>query len=57
MAKRTQVALQKQLTRELRHSAWLAKNLAKTTQQRQSQRRVLVIRSELALRLGRAVEQ
>ncbi len=31
MAKRTEVALQKQLTRELRHSAWLAKNLAKTT--------------------------
>lgn len=57
MAKRTEVALQKQLTRELRHSAWLTKNLAKTQQQRQSQRRVLVIRSELALRLGRAVEQ
>lgn len=57
MAKRTQVALQKQLTRELRHSAWLTKNLPKTTQQRQSQRRVLVIRSALAIKLGRAVEQ
>lgn len=57
MAKRTEVALQKQLTRELRHSAWLAKNLVKTTPQRQSQRRVLVIRSELALKVGRAVEQ
>ena len=30
MAERTEVALQKQLTRELRHSAWLTKNLAKT---------------------------
>lgn len=57
MVERTQVALQKQLTRELRHSAWLAKNLPKTQQQRQCKRRVLVIRSELALKLGRAVEQ
>ncbi|MFN3154704.1 hypothetical protein [Marivita cryptomonadis] len=57
MAKRTQVALQKQLTRELRHSAWMTKNLAKTQQQRQSQHRVLVIRSELAIKLRRAVEQ
>jgi hypothetical protein len=56
MAKRTQVALQKQLTRELRHSAWLTKNLPKTTQQRQSQRRVLVIRSALALKLQRCVD-
>ncbi|WP_420380834.1 hypothetical protein [Marivita sp.] len=57
MAERTEVALQKQLTRELRHSAWLDKNLPKTQQQRQSQRSVLVIRSELALKVGRAVEQ
>ncbi|MBO6899613.1 MAG: hypothetical protein JJ868_19830 [Shimia sp.] len=57
MAERTELALQKQLKRELQHRAWLDKNLPKTQQQRQSQRRVLVIRSALALKVGRAVEQ
>ncbi|WP_292064075.1 hypothetical protein [Marivita sp. XM-24bin2] len=57
MAERTELALQKQLKRELQHRAWLEKNLPKTQQQRQSQRRVLVLRSALALKVGRAVEQ
>ena len=57
MAERTELALQKQLKRELQYRAWLDKNLPKTQQQRQSQRRVLVIRSALALKVGRAVEQ
>lgn len=57
MAKRTQLALSKQLKRELRHRAWLAQHLPNTKQQRQSQRRVFVIRSELAFKLGRTVEQ
>ena len=51
MAKRTGLALQKQLQRELRHRAWLAQHLPNTKQQRASQRRVLVIRSALALKL------
>lgn len=57
MAKRTQLALSKQLKRELRHRAWLSQHLPNTKQQRQSQRRVFVIRSELAFKLGRTVEQ
>lgn len=55
MAERTELALQKQLKRELQHRAWLEKNLPKTQQQRQSQRRVLVIRSALALKLNRSI--
>ena len=43
MAKRTVVALEKQLIRELRHRAWLAQHLPNTT--------------ELSLKLGRAVER
>lgn len=57
MAKRTQLALEKQLQRELRHRAWLAQHLPNTKQQQQSQRRTLVIRTELAVKLGRAVER
>ena len=57
MSKRTELALHKQLQRELRHRAWLAQHLPNTKQQRQSQRRVLMIRSALALKLGRAVDQ
>ena len=56
MSKRTELALQKQLQRELRHRAWLAQHLPNTKQQRQSQRRVLVIRSALALKLQRCVD-
>jgi hypothetical protein len=55
MSKRTVVALEKQLLRELRHRAWLAQHLPNTKQQQQSQRKALVIRTELALKLGRAV--
>lgn len=55
MAKRTQLALEKQLLRELRHRAWLAQHLPNTKQQQQSQRKTLVIRTALALKLGRAV--
>jgi hypothetical protein len=56
MSKRTELALHKQLQRELRHRAWLAQHLPNTKQQRQAQRRVLVIRSELALKLQRCVD-
>ncbi len=57
MAKRTQIALEKQLLRELRHRAWLSQHLPNTKQQQQSQRKTLVIRSALALKLCRAVER
>lgn len=57
MAKRTVVALEKQLLRELRHRAWLSQHLPNTKQQQQSQRKALVIRTALALKLGRAVER
>jgi hypothetical protein len=56
MAKRTELALHKQLQRELRHRAWLAQHLPNTKQQRKSQRRVLMIRSALALKLQRCVD-
>lgn len=57
MSKRTVVALEKQLLRELRHRAWLAQHLPNTKQQQQSQRKTLVIRTALAVKLGRAVER
>ena len=57
MSKRTVVALEKQLLRELRHRAWLAQHLPNTKQQQQSKRKTLVIRTELAVKLGRAVER
>jgi hypothetical protein len=57
MAKRTVLALEKQLTRELRHRAWLAQHLPNTKQQQQSQRKTLVIRTVLAHKLGRAVDR
>lgn len=56
-SKRTVLALEKQLKRELRHRAWLVQHLPNTKQQQHSQRRTLVLRTELALRLGRAVER
>jgi hypothetical protein len=57
MRKRTHLALEKQLQRELRHRAWLAQHLPNTKQQQQSQRKTLVIRTALAVKLGRAVER
>jgi hypothetical protein len=56
MAKATPVALTKQLQRELRHKQWLRKNLPPKLQL-QSQRRIFVTRTKLAMLLGRSVEQ
>jgi hypothetical protein len=56
MAKPTQVALAKQLKRELQHQAWLRKHLPKA-QQLQSQRRILVTRTKLSQQLGSTVDQ
>jgi len=49
MAKATPVALSKQLKRELAQQAWLRKNLSLTKQQVLSQRKILVLRTQLAL--------
>ena len=45
MAKKTEAALAKQLHRELEHKKWLAKHLQGTKQQRDSLRRILVLRT------------
>ena len=47
MAAKTQAALTKQLHRELEHKKWLAKHLQGTKQQRDSLRRILVLRTAL----------
>jgi hypothetical protein len=49
------IALSKQLKRQLLHQQWLRKNLT-SKQQLQSQRRIFVTRTKLALILGRSVE-
>jgi len=43
------IALSKQLKRELAQQLWLRKNLSLTKQQQLSQRKVLVLRTQLAL--------
>ena len=47
MAAKTEAALTKQLHRELEHTKWLAKHLQGTKQQRDSLRRILVLRTAL----------
>ena len=53
MAAKTEAALAKQLHRELEHKKWLAKNLQGTKQQRDSLRRILVLRTELTQHTGK----
>ena len=43
------IALSKQLQRELAQQLWLRKNLSLTKQQVLSQRKILVLRTQLAL--------
>ena len=43
------IALSKQLKRELAQQLWLRKNLSLTKQQQLSQRKVFVLRTQLAL--------
>ena len=47
MAAKTEAALTKQLHRELEHKKWLTKHLQGTKQQRDSLRRILVLRTAL----------
>ena len=55
MAKASTVALTKQLKRELAQQLWLRQNLPRSRQQQQSQRRIFVLRTQLALQQSRAV--
>ena len=47
MAAKTEAALAKQLHIEMEHKKWLAKHLQDTEQQRDSLRRILVLRTAL----------
>ena len=55
MAAASTLALNKQLKRELAQQAWLRQNLPRSRQQQQSQRRIFVLRTQLALQQSRAV--
>ena len=55
MAERTAVALQKQLERELQHKLWLSNHMSGSLQQRQSLRRILELRTKLALMLAKHI--
>ena len=56
MALQTQLALDKQLKRELAQQTWLRQNLLHSRQQQQSQRRIFVLRTQLALEQSRTVK-
>ncbi|XCN42125.1 hypothetical protein DSM117340_01388 [Lentibacter algarum] len=47
MANKTEVALRKQLVRELEHKAWLFKHLQGTVQLSQCHKRILILRTKL----------
>lgn len=53
MANKTEVALRKQLVRELEHKAWLAKHLQGTAQQSQCHKRILILRTKLTQHTGK----
>ena len=50
------IALSKQLKRELAQQLWLRKNLSLTKQQVLSQRKILVLRTQLALKQADTVK-
>ena len=50
------LALNKQLKRELAQQVWLRENLPHSRQQQQSQRRIFVLRTQLALQLSDTVK-
>ena len=56
MAAASTLALNKQLKRELAQQAWLRQNLPRSRQQQQSQRRIFVLRTQLALQLSGTVK-
>jgi hypothetical protein len=50
------IALSKQLKRELAQQVWLRKNLPRTKQQQLPQRKVFVLRAQLALQQANTVK-
>ena len=52
----TTLALNKQLKRELAQQVWLRENLPRSRQQKQSQRRIFVLRTQIALEQSRTVK-
>ena len=52
MAAKTELALRKQLHRELEHKQWLNKHLQGTVQLSQCRKRILVLRTKLTLHTG-----
>ena len=56
MAEASTLALNKQLKRELAQQTWLRQNLPRSRQQQQSQRRIFILRTQLALQEGDTVK-
>lgn len=54
MAQQGQLAVERQLQRELKHIGWLEQNLPQSAQLRAARRRVLVLRTRLRVELGRS---
>jgi len=50
MKKQNSYKIQKQLRKEIRHKAWLEKNLSNTTTLKKSRKRVLELYTELAFK-------
>jgi hypothetical protein len=55
MAARGAAALRRQLKRELRHRIWLEQHLQNSAQLYACKRRILLLRTELAMMLGEVV--
>ena len=53
----SKIALSKQLKRELAQQLWLRKNLSLTKQQVLSQRKILVLRTQIALQQADTIKQ
>ena len=57
MAARGRLALQRQLVRELQHRAWLEVHMPHSAQLYACKRRILLLRTELAMMLGEYISQ
>ena len=57
MAQSGQLAVQRQLQREITHIAWLEQNMPDSVQLRHARRRVLVLRTRLMVELNTQPKQ
>jgi hypothetical protein len=57
MAVRGALSTQRQLTRELQHRRWLKRHLPRSAQLQRCERRILTLRSQLAMMLGEYIAQ